>query len=138
MLTKELKAPYVALRIAFGVVPIVAGIDKFTNLLTDWTEYLSPFIASLVPASTFMHGVGLIEIAAGITVLSKFTRIGAYVVAAWLVAIALNLLTTGKYLDVAARHLVMATGAFTLAKLAELSSEQSLRTVPARALRSAA
>jgi uncharacterized membrane protein YphA (DoxX/SURF4 family) len=119
MPSKELNAPYWLLRVVYGVVPIVAGLDKFTNLLTDWTQYLSPLVSHVVPASTFMHIVGIIEIAAGILVLSKLTRIGAYVVALWLVGIALNLLSTGHFLDVAVRDLVMAAGAFTLAKLEE-------------------
>jgi hypothetical protein len=67
-----------------------------------------------------MHIVGVIEIVAGIVVLSRFTRFGAYLVSAWLAAIGVNLLTTGTYLDVAVRDIVMAIGAFTLAKLTEL------------------
>jgi uncharacterized membrane protein YphA (DoxX/SURF4 family) len=109
-----------ALRIAFGVVPIVAGLDKFFNLLTNWEQYLSPLVARVIPASTFMQGVGVIEIIAGLLVLSRLTRVGAYVVALWLVGIALNLLTTGKYFDIAARDLVMAVGAFTLGRLSEV------------------
>jgi uncharacterized membrane protein YphA (DoxX/SURF4 family) len=120
-----------ALRIAFGVVPIVAGLDKFTNLLTNWEQYLSPLVTGLLPVSpaTFMRAVGIIEIAAGILVLSKLTRWGAYVVAAWLTAIAIELLTTGRFLDVAARDLVMAVGAYTLARLTEAREAD---TVPAR------
>ena len=109
-----------ALRLSYGLVPIIAGLDKFTNLLTDWTQYLSPIVSRLVPASTFMQMVGIIEIAAGILVLSKLTRVGAYIVSAWLVAIAVNLLTTGRYFDIAVRDLVMAVGAFALARLAEV------------------
>jgi hypothetical protein len=76
-----------------------------------------------------MHVVGVVEILAGALVLSRFTRIGAYVVALWLVAIAFNLLTTGRYFDVAVRDLVMAAGAFTLAKLEEVR-EQSAAHAP--------
>ncbi len=126
MQSDELNKPYWALRVAFGVVPVVAGLDKFTNLLADWEQYLSPLVSSVVPAATFMHAVGVIEIAAGILVLSKFTRIGAYVVALWLVGIALNLLTTGQFLDVAVRDLVMAVGAYTLAKLEEARARESI------------
>ncbi len=120
METKQLNQGYWLLRVVFGAVPIVAGLDKFTNLLTDWQQYLSPLVARIVPAATFMHVVGLVEILAGVLVLSKFTRIGAYVVALWLVGIAFNLLTTGRYFDVAVRDLVMAAGAFTLAKISEI------------------
>ena len=109
------------LRIVFGVVPIVAGADKFLNLLASWEGYLSPLVASLLPVapSTFMKAVGIIEIAAGVLVLSRFTRLGAYVVSAWLVGIALQLLTTGQFFDVAVRDLVMATSAFALGQLSE-------------------
>jgi uncharacterized membrane protein YphA (DoxX/SURF4 family) len=120
MLSNRLEKPYWLLRILFGAVPIVAGLDKFTNLLTNWEQYLSPWVSRVVPATTFMQVVGVIEIAAGILVLSKLTRVGALVVGAWLVAIALNLLTTGQFLDVAVRDLVMAAGAFTLARLEEV------------------
>ena len=114
-----------ALKLAFGVVPIVAGLDKFFNLLTDWEQYLSPLVSRVLPASTFMHAVGIIEIAAGLLVLSKLTRWGAYLVSAWLVGIALNLLTTGKYFDIAVRDLVMAVGAYTLARLSEVRAPAS-------------
>ena len=119
MRINALNQPYWMLRIAFGAVPIIAGLDKYTNLLTNWEQYLNPIVAGLVPASVFMRVVGVIEIAAGALVLSKHTRLGAYVVAAWLVGIALNLLSSGRFLDVAVRDLVMAVGAFTLAKLVE-------------------
>jgi uncharacterized membrane protein YphA (DoxX/SURF4 family) len=115
----KLNQSWWALRLVYGLVPIVAGLDKFTNLLTDWQQYLSPMIANAVPAATFMHIVGVIEIVAGILVLSRFTRLGAYVVAAWLVGIALNLITAGHFFDVAVRDLSMAVGAFVLGRLSE-------------------
>jgi hypothetical protein len=77
--------------------------------------------------STFMQLVGIVEIAAGVLVLSKLTRIGAYVVAAWLVLIALNLLTTLRFFDVAVRDLVLALGAFTLARLTEVRATEARR-----------
>jgi uncharacterized membrane protein YphA (DoxX/SURF4 family) len=118
---KQLDTSWWTLRLTYGLVPIVAGVDKFTNLLVDWKQYLSPVAANLpVSASTFMMIVGVIEILAGVVVLSRFTRLGAYVVSAWLVGIALNLVTTGHYFDVAVRDVVMAIGAFTLAKLTEV------------------
>lgn len=104
----------------YAIVPIVAGIDKFTHLLTDWDKYLSPTFASIIPFEphTFMLIVGVIEIIAGIIVLVR-PRIGGYIVGIWLVCIAINLITTGQYLDVAVRDLVMAVGAFALAWLHE-------------------
>jgi uncharacterized membrane protein YphA (DoxX/SURF4 family) len=126
-----------ALKLAFGLVPIVAGLDKFFNLLTDWEQYLSPLVARVISANTFMHAVGIIEIAAGLLVLSKLTRVGAYVVAAWLVGIALNLLTTGHYFDIAVRDVVLAVGAFTLGRLSEVRAPASVSERRTEALRPA-
>ena len=106
------------MRYTYGIVPIVAGLDKFTNILTDWKHYLAPSIISALPfsASTFMSIVGVIEIIAGVIVLVR-PRIGGYIVMAWLIAIALTLIVGGQYYDVAVRDLVMAIGAFSLARL---------------------
>lgn len=139
MLDQRLDKPWWTLRIAYGLVPILAGLDKFTNILADWPQYLSPALARLLPFSpaTFMQLVGVVEIAAGILVLSKLTRIGAYVVGAWLVLIALNLLTTLRFFDVAVRDLVLALGAYTLARLTEVREAEGRRVarvpVPAKA-----
>ena len=113
-----LATTWMILRVTFGLVPIVAGLDKFFNLLADWEAYLNPVILGLIPVSRhlFMEAVGVIEIAAGILVLFR-PRLGALVVTAWLTCIALSLLASGRYLDVAVRDLVMAIGAFTLANL---------------------
>ncbi|RNI24534.1 hypothetical protein [Rufibacter latericius] len=102
----------------YGLVPIIAGVDKFTNLLTNWSDYLSPFVTNLLPfpPETFMAIVGVIEIVAGLLVFIR-PYIGAYVVMGWLIAIALTLILGGHHLDVAVRDLVMAVGAFALAKL---------------------
>lgn len=115
-----------ALKLAYGVVPIVAGADKFTNLLADWTKYLSPLSRKLIPVrpSTFMRAVGVIEIGAGALVLTKYARLGGYIVGAWLGAIAAQLLTDRRYRDIAVRDAVMALGAITLAKLTEATAER--------------
>jgi uncharacterized membrane protein YphA (DoxX/SURF4 family) len=122
------------LRGIFGVVPIVAGADKFFNLLTNWSQYINPRIEPLLPFSParFMHLVGIIEIAAGLIVLSRFTRVGAYVVSAWLAAIALSLIASGNYLDVAVRDLVMSASAFSLATLSKRESEPSTHSYERR------
>ncbi len=108
------------LKYTFGLVPIIAGLDKFTNILTDWSHYISDGLANLLPfePSTFMMVVGVIEIVAGILVLTK-TKFGAYLVSAWLTLIALTLIFSWTYVDVAVRDLVMAIGAFSLAKLSD-------------------
>ena len=120
----ELSRVQLILRLTFGLVPIVAGLDKFTNLLTDWSKYLNVDIIPIDP-SIFMMIVGVIEIGAGILVLIK-TEIGAYVVAAWLVCIALTLILSLNYLDVAVRDIVMAIGAYCLARLTRVNQEQGV------------
>ena len=107
------------LKIGLGIGPIVAGADKYFNKLTDWTMYLSPLATRVVPVSptTFMHVVGLVEICAGLLVLSRWTKVGAYVVMAWLVSIAVNLITMGMFFDLAIRDIEIALGAFVLAEL---------------------
>src|SRR5689334_5247946 len=111
---------YWALRTTYGLVPLLAGLDKFFNLLTDWPRYLSPLALRVLPMSgqTFMYLVGIIEIAAGILVFSRLARVGAYIVGAWLLCIALNLIA-GKFFDIAVRDVALAVGAFTLAALHE-------------------
>lgn len=113
------------LRLTYGLVPVVAGLDKFFNVLTTWEQYVSPTVARFLPfgTTTFMHIVGIVEIAAGIIVLSRFTTLGAYVVSAWLTLIALSLIFSGHYLDVAVRDVVMAVGAGTLGVLNEALEE---------------
>ena len=117
-LNKPVQATFSLLRITFGIVPVVAGLDKFTDILTHWEDYLNPSIARMLPFSvhTFMMIVGVIEIIAGIIVFIK-PAIGGLIVAAWLTLIALTLLASANYLDVAVRDLVMAIGAFSLARL---------------------
>lgn len=120
----SLESLYRPLWLTYGLVPLLAGLDKFFNLLTDWPKYLSPWIAHLLPVSaqSFMYAVGIIEIVVGLLVLTRWTRLGAWIATAWLVLIALNLVTLGLF-DIAVRDLAMAVGAYTLARLAELREE---------------
>jgi hypothetical protein len=103
------------LKYTYGLVPIVAGLDKFTHLLTDWNKYLAPVVTDILPLQpdTFMYLVGVIEVIAGILVFLK-PKIGSLIVSLWLVGIAINLLLTGQYFDIAVRDIVMAIGAFSL------------------------
>ena len=119
---KRLNITWWTLRMFFGVVPIVAGLDKYFNLLTNWEEYLNPLLVSIspLPPHALMHTVGVIEIAAGLIVLSRWTRPGAYLVAGWLVCIALNLIFMGRFLDVAVRDLGLALSAFSLAQISAI------------------
>lgn len=125
--TGRLSSIYFPLRITYGLVPIVAGLDKYFNLLTDWEKYLPAFADDMLPISpaAFMLIVGGIEIAAGLAVLTAFTRLGAYVVMAWLALIAVNLIAAG-YFDVAVRDLVMAVGAYSLGQVAALRGDSWL------------
>lgn len=115
--TEKVKRTQLILKVTFGIVPIVAGLDKFTSLLADWTAYLPQFLVAMLPVSpeVFLYAVGIIEIVAGIIVLTK-TEIGAYIVSAWLALIALTLILAGHY-DIAVRDAVMAVSAFSLAQL---------------------
>jgi len=115
------RSVWTILRITFGIVPIVAGADKFTDLLANWDMYLNPTIASMLPFSAhmFMQIVGGIEIVAGLLVLVK-PAVGGWIVMLWLICIALQLIAMGKYLDVAVRDLVMSIGAMSLARLSRV------------------
>jgi uncharacterized membrane protein YphA (DoxX/SURF4 family) len=95
-----------ALRYSLGGTAFVAGLDKFTNLLTDWDRYLSPLVSERLPLSdrNFMRLVGIIEMAVGAAILKGNTRLGGYVAGAWLLGItALGLLAYGLYDFVLAR-----------------------------------
>jgi hypothetical protein len=110
---------YQILHWGFVAAPIIAGADKFVHLLTNWDEYLAPAIAQMLPISghTFMLVVGVIEIVAGLLVAVR-PRIGAYVVAGWLVGIMLNLIIRGHALDIVLRDFGLCLGALALARLA--------------------
>ena len=108
------------LRTVFVIAPIAFGLDKFTNVLTDWTIYLAPWINDIVPgnAEQAMYAVGVVEIAAGFLV-AVAPRIGAFVVAGWLLGIIVNLLTLGDFYDIALRDFGLLVGALALGLLAQ-------------------
>jgi uncharacterized membrane protein YphA (DoxX/SURF4 family) len=112
---------FTLLRIAFTVAPIAFGLDKFFNVMVDWPIYLAPWINDIAPGSAqdFMYFVGVTEIIAGITVALK-PRYGAYVVAAWLAGIVINLLTASGFYDIALRDFGLMLAALTLARLASV------------------
>ncbi|HKD50190.1 MAG TPA: hypothetical protein VKB90_05300 [Candidatus Acidoferrum sp.] len=128
----RLNAAWWALRIAIGVGPIAAGMDKYFNKLTDWTMYLSPLATKIIPVkdTTFMHIVGAVEVIAGIIVLTRWTKIGSYLVGLWLLAIVANLLTTGMFYDLAIRDVEIAIAAFALSQLSAVR-ERAASTVGA-------
>ncbi len=108
-----------ALRIGLGVGPFLAGLDKYFNLLTNWPAYVSP-----------LDIVGVIEMIVGLAILTKWTRLGAYVASAWLLAIAINLVSMGMLFDVAVRDVEMALAAFVLARMTKVRSDALQSDIP--------
>jgi hypothetical protein len=110
---------FLLLRTVFTVAPIVFGLDKFANVLTDWPQYLAPWIDDIVPgtAQQAMYAVGVVEVLAGVLV-AVLPRIGAWVVAAWLAGIIVNLLTIPGFYDIALRDFGLLVAAVALARLA--------------------
>ena len=121
LVSRQLNAGYWALRAAFGFGPLLAGLDKFTNILVNWDKYLSPSVLRILPvtAMTFMRGVGVIEIVVGLAILFGMTRVFGYIALLWLFAIAANLISTGTYYDIAVRDILLGIGAYSLARVTE-------------------
>src|SRR5262245_60637528 len=127
--TRQLDSVYLPLRLCYGLVPIAAGLDKFTNLLVDWKVYLPRFVteASPVSAGTLMGIVGVIEIVAGLAILAAIPRLGSLVVMVWLVLEGVMAALAG-HPDVMVRDLVMALGAYTLSMVAAMRGEALIPT----------
>lgn len=121
LVSRELNAAFWALRVAFGLGPLIAGLDKFTNVLVNWQKYLSPVAERMLPVttSTFMHIVGVVEIVVGLAVLFGATRTFGYIAMLWLFAIAANLISSGTYYDIAVRDILLGFGAYALARVTE-------------------
>jgi uncharacterized membrane protein YphA (DoxX/SURF4 family) len=122
---RRLDSVWWALRLGLGLGPFLAGLDKFFNLLAQWDMYLSPMVTKVLPVSgtTFMRVVGVVEMIVGLAILTRWTRIGAYVAMVWLLLIAVNLITTGNFFDLAVRDVEIAIGAYALARLTEVREE---------------
>lgn len=112
---------YLLLRTGFTVLPIIMGLDKFFNLLVSWPQYLADWIDNIVPgtAQQLMYAVGVVEIVAGLIVALK-PRWGAYLVAAWLAGIVVNLVSYGEWYDIAVRDFGLMLAALTLGRLASV------------------
>ena len=110
---------FLLLRTVFTVAPVVFGLDKFANVLTDWPTYLAPWIDGIVPgtAQQAMYAVGVVEVVAGVVV-AVIPRFGGWLVAAWLFGIIVNLLTFPGFYDIALRDFGLLVGAVALARLA--------------------
>ena len=117
---------FLLLRTVFTVAPIIFGLDKFTNILADWTIYLAPQATALVPlpAQTLMYGVGVVEVLAGIAVAVR-PRFGSLLVAAWLAGIIVNLLLLGSFFDVALRDFGLLVAALALNRLSQRTARPS-------------
>jgi hypothetical protein len=117
------------LRIGFVVGPFAAGLDKFFELLADWDMYLAPFFAGLLPFApeTFMKVVGGVEMAVGLLVATRYVRWAAYAASAWLALIAVNLVSSGLFYDLAVRDLELALAALVLALLTEARAARTAR-----------
>jgi uncharacterized membrane protein YphA (DoxX/SURF4 family) len=133
---EKLSEIYWPLRVTYGLVPLLAGLDKYVGILADWERYVSPTAAAMLPISVqaFMHIVGIVEIVVGLAVLSGLTRLGSLIVVSWLAGISLNLLLAG-YFDIAVRDLVMAVGAYTLSMVAAQRGEEYVPSFSASGVR---
>jgi hypothetical protein len=131
----DARQAFLLLRTVFTIAPIAFGLDKFFDLLTDWEQYLAPWVNDLVPGSAHqaMLAVGVVEILAGVLVVVR-PAIGAYVVAAWLLGIIVNLLSLGDYYDIALRDFGLLVGALALARLAAPARASEVNTPVAPAV----
>jgi hypothetical protein len=124
----EMRSAWWALRLAFFAGPFLAGLDKFFHLLVNWDLYLSPVAQHVLGgfSHTFMLLVGVVEMIVGLMVLTRWTRLGAYIASLWLLLIAINLVTTGHYFDIALRDVGLCLSAFGLAKLTEALAQSGV------------
>ena len=108
------------LQFGFVVAPVVAGVDKFYDFLTNWDQYLAQSVSSTlgILPHPFMQGAGVVEVIVGIGVLIK-PRIFSYIVSVWLLGIVANLIMTGQYFDIALRDFGLALGALALGRLSQ-------------------
>ncbi len=128
----SLDSARLALKYGLGLAAFLAGLDKFFNLLANWEGYVSPLAKAVLPVgpTTFMYMVGIIEMAVGLAILTRWTALASYVAMVWLVLIAANLVTTGTHFDVAVRDVEMAIAAYALARLTEAKEATVAGQVP--------
>ena len=127
----RLETPVFVMRMAIGLMASLAGLDKFFNILADWSSYVSPAVVPFLPFSpeTLMSIVGLVELAVGVGVLTAWPVIAAYAASGWLLLVAVNLVIGGQ-LDIAVRDVVLSIAAFTLARLVQLRQESAVAHRP--------
>lgn len=131
---EKLNGAWWLLRIGLGLGAFLVGLDKFFEVLTTWSMYMSPLAERLLPVGeeTFLRAVGIVEMAVGLAILTRFTRLGAYAMAAWLVAIAVNLALAAHFWDLVVRDLEVSISAFALARLTEWRATALAGAAPAR------
>src|SRR5947208_1564657 len=115
-MNNRLETAWWSLRIAFFLGPFLAGLDKFFHFLVNWDQYLSPVAQGVLGSFShpFMLLVGVVEMIVGLMVITRWPRLGAYIASIWLLLIAINLVTTGHYFDIALRDVGLCLGAFGL------------------------
>lgn len=131
---EKLNGVWWLLRVGLGAGVFLAGLDKFFDVLTTWSMYLSPLAERLLPVSpeAFLRAVGIVEMAVGLAILTRWPRLGAYAMAAWLVGIAVNLALAAHFWDLVVRDLEVAISAFALARLTEWRAAATAGLEPAR------
>src|SRR3989442_14401696 len=129
---KSLDSARIALKCGLGLAAFLAGLDKFFNLLANWEGYVSPLAKAVLPVgpTTLMYVVGIIEMAVGLAILTRWTALASYVAMGWLLLIAADLVTTGMYFDVAVRDVEMAIAAYAPARLTEAKEAPVAGQVP--------
>jgi len=127
----RLAAAWWVLRIVLGTGLFLAGLDKFFNVLATWSMYLSPLVERLLPVGgpVLLRAVGILEMALGIGILTRWTRAASYIMAVWLLAIVVNLAVTGNFWDLVLRDIEIATSAFVLGRLTAWRQEAALERV---------
>jgi type IV secretory pathway VirB2 component (pilin) len=132
LMNDNLRTAWWSLKLAFFLGPFLAGSDKFFHLLANWDMYLSPIAQRILGGFShpFMLLVGVVEMIVGLMVITRWTRLGAYIASIWLLLIAINLLTTGQYFDIALRDIGLCLSAFGLAKLTEVMTVTGIRETP--------
>ncbi len=133
---KHLIRAWWLLRVGLGLGILVAGLDKFAGVLTDWSMYLSPAIERLLPfgGPAFLRAAGVVEVLIGLAILTRWPRRGAYLLSAWLAVVAFNLAVSGHFWDLVLRDVEIALSAFTLGRLTawQESVSTSLASAPAK------
>ncbi|HEX6546649.1 MAG TPA: DoxX family membrane protein, partial [Bryobacteraceae bacterium] len=126
-LDNKLHSSWWALRIVIGLAAFLAGLDKFFNILVNWSMYLSPFTQHVLPidGNVFLRLIGIIEMIVGLAILTRWTRIGAYIASAWWLLIAVNLVI-GGFFDVAVRDIEISIAAFVLARMTEARQPEAV------------